>query len=173
MVHVRTRCAVVAEVVIIATTRCCQQRVLDFPNRRLRADTELEVLFGDAVPVLVDHHDREKHADGEEEEAIDVVLDGVADSYAEGEEDDLSNSKEGGAEDDVANRPAVIERAQDEDELQHNVNDDADSGPDEVDDIERDRVGVGEPGEGFEGGDGDEERDTEESQTAQPQQLEL
>lgn len=36
--------------------------VLDLPHRLLRADRELEVLPGDAVPVLVDHHHREKHA---------------------------------------------------------------------------------------------------------------
>lgn len=60
------------------------------------------------IPVLIDHHNAQEHAKCEEEKAIDVVLDGVADRHAEGEHDDLGDSEEGGTEDDVANRPAVL-----------------------------------------------------------------
>jgi len=66
-----------------------------------RQKTKTRKTHGDAVPVLVHHHDAEEHAEREEKEAIDVVLDGVADGDAEGEEEDLGDAKEGDAKEDV------------------------------------------------------------------------
>ena len=87
----------------------------------------------DAVPILVDHHHAEKHAKSEEEEPIDVMLDGVADCDRKGEEDDLRNGEERSTEDNVANRPAVLEGSEDEDELRYNVDNAADKWPKDVD----------------------------------------
>ena len=83
------------------------------------------VTYGDAVPVLVDHHDAQEHAKRKEKETIDVMFDGVADRDAEGEQDDLSNGEEGGAEYDISDGPAVFEGSEDENELGDDVNDGA------------------------------------------------
>ena len=94
-----------------------QEGLLDFPNCRLTTDTEFEILLGNRVPVLVDHHDTEKHAESEEEETVNVVLDSIANCHAEGEEDNLCDSEEGGAEEDITNWPPVVECADHKDEL--------------------------------------------------------
>ena len=120
--------------------------------------------YCDTVPVLVDHHDTEEHAEREEEEAVDVVLDGVADSNREREEDDLRDGEERGAEHDVADRPAVLERAEDEHELRDDVDDDADERPEDVDDPQPERLRVLEPRELFERGDRDEEAHAEDDE---------
>lgn len=41
--------------------------------------------YGNAVPVFVDHHYAQEHAEREKEQSVDVVLDGVANCYAKGE----------------------------------------------------------------------------------------
>jgi len=46
------------------------------------------------VPVLVDHHDAEQHAEREDKDPIDVVRDGVADSVAECNHDHDSGNVE-------------------------------------------------------------------------------
>jgi hypothetical protein len=84
---------------------------------------------GDGVPVLVHHHDGEEHAQGEEEEAVDVVLDGVADRDAKGKQKDLRRCKEQNTEDDAADGPAVVKRAEDEHELRDNVDGDTEEWP--------------------------------------------
>jgi len=73
--------------------------------------------YSDTVPVLVDHHDAQQHAEREEKEAIDVVFYRVADRDAEGEQDHLSNSEEGGSEHDISDRPTVFESSEHEDKL--------------------------------------------------------
>ncbi len=62
------------------------------------------------------------------------MLDGVADSDREGEEDDLGNCEERGAEDNVANRPTVLKGAEHENELRYDVDDAADKWPKDIDD---------------------------------------
>ena len=125
----------------------------------------------DAVPVFVDHHDAEEHAEREEEEAVDVVLDGVADSNREREEDDLRDGEERGAEHDVADRPAVLKRAEDKDELRDDVDDGTDEWPEDVDDPESDGLRIVEPGDVLERGNRDEERYTEHDERRYPEEL--
>ena len=59
---------------------------------------------------------------------------GVADRDAERVKNDLSDDEEGGTKDDVADGPAVVERANDEDELEDDVDDHAGGVEDELDD---------------------------------------
>jgi len=81
------------------------------------------------------------------------VFDGIANRYAESEEQDLSTSIESSAEDDVTDGPPVLEGAEDQDELRDDVDRNADERPDDVDDEERDGFGIVEPKELLEGGD--------------------
>ena len=99
------------------------------------------------------------------------MLDGVADGDREREEDDLRDGEERSAEHDVANRPAVLERAEDEDELRDDVDDGADERPEDVDDPQSDRLRKVEPCDLLEGGDGDKERHTERDERRYPEEL--
>jgi len=99
------------------------------------------------------------------------VFDGVTDGSGECKEEDLGNSKEGSAEDDVTYRPAVVERAEDEDELRDYIDDDAHEGPDDVDNPEANGLGEGEGSEALEGRYGDEEGDAEDSEAGEAQDL--
>jgi hypothetical protein len=83
----------------------------------------------------------------------------------------LCNREECGAEDDVANRPAVIERAEDEHELRDSVDDGADERPEDVDDPECDGLGEAEAGEALEGRDGEEEGNAKDDQTRDAEEL--
>lgn len=95
---------------------------------------EAEETYSNRVPVLVHHHDTEEDAELREEEPINIVLDCVAYGRAECEEDDHTNDPKGGAKDDIADGPAVLQRAEDENELRDNVDGHADERPEEVDD---------------------------------------
>jgi len=125
------------------------------------ADRKFEIFFSDTVPVLVNHHDTEKHAQCEEEEAVDVVLYSVADGSGECKQKNLGNGEKRSAKGNVTDGPAIIKGAEDENELRDNVDNDADNGPEDVDHPKPDDVGVGEAGETLEGGDGDEEGNAE------------
>ena len=138
-----------------------QEGLLHFPNSCLAANTEFEVLLSDRVPVLVDHHDTEKHAESEEEETVNVVLDSIANCHAEGEEDNLGDSEEGGTKEDITNWPPVVECADHKDELRNDVYEDANGRPDKVDDPKGDRFCIIESGEAFECRDREEEAGTE------------
>ena len=127
--------------------------------------------YSNTVPVFVDHHDAQEHAKREEKEAVDVMLDGVADRDAEGEQDHLSNSEKGGSEYDISDRPTVFERPKDEDELGDNVNHSADQRPQDVDDPQGDGLRVAEPDILFEGCNGEEETGTKHDQAGDPQEL--
>ena len=148
-------------IILILALSLSQEGLLDLPNRCLTANTKFEILLGDRVPVLVDHHDTEEHAKSEEEETVDVVLDSIADSHAEGEEDNLGDSEEGSTEEDITDWPPIVECTGHKDELGNDVYDDADGWPDKVDDPERDWLCVVEAGEAFECRDGEEEAGTE------------
>jgi hypothetical protein len=91
-----------------------------------------------------------------EERPIDVVRDSTADGVAEREKEDLGNDPESRSEDDVADRPAVVEGANNEDELGDYVDDDAGEVEDEFEDEESRRAGGGETGGILEGTNGDE-----------------
>lgn len=99
------------------------------------------------------------------------MLDGVADRDAEGEEEHLAAGEEDGAEDDVADRPAVLERAEDEHELADDVHGHADDGPQEVNDEEGYGLLEGESELGLEGADGDEEAEPENEEAGYAQEL--
>lgn len=66
---------------------------------------------------LVNHHDCEQIADGSKEQTVKIVLDAIADGIAKDIQDDLSNDEEENTENNVAHWPAVLERAQNEDDL--------------------------------------------------------
>jgi hypothetical protein len=116
-------------------------------------------------------HDGEEHAEGEEEDPVDVVRDGVADLHAERKEEDASDDEEGNAKQDVADDPTVVESADDEDELRHNVDHGADSGPDQVGDEKAHGFEVGERGEALERGDGHKEADSPHNEAAEAKGL--
>lgn len=136
------------------------QKLLDFPVVLLDADGKLEIFARDGIPVLfleslancdywyfsgatnlVNHHDCEKIADGRKEEAIKIVLDIVADGVAEDVEDNLANNEEEDAKANVAQWPAVLECANNEDDLADHVYEEEDG----VDDVgyNKDADGVG------------------------------
>ena len=95
----------------------------------------------------------------------------IANVGREAVKDDLADSKEGGAEKDVADRPPVVQRAQDQNELEDDVDDDADKVKDVHDDPEREGFGGREGCNAFECGDGEKEDDAEDGQARQPEEL--
>jgi hypothetical protein len=132
------------------------QKLLDLPIVLLDADGKLEIFARDGIPVLfldwlaelelldfsgatnlVHHHDCEKIADSREKEAVKIMLHAVADGVAEDVKNDLTNHEEEDAKRDVAQWPAILERAHNKDDLAgdvdkqengvHNVGDDEDS----------------------------------------------
>ena len=149
---------VTAVSVVLAASR---QQLLDLPVVHARADRELEVLPRDRVPVLVHHHDGQQVARRGEEEAVHVVRHGVADGRAERVEDDLADDEEEDAEADVAQRPAVLQRARHQQDLQHHVHEELDRVQQVQDHEQSDGVGRAQTGPALEGGQGDQERDDE------------
>lgn len=163
------------------------QGLLDLPNSLLRSNRELEVLLGDGIPVLnrqqiswhksesrtylVHHHDRQQHAQTEEEDAVNVMTDGIANTSRECEEQHAADNVECDTENNVSNDPSIVQRANDEDKLRNGVEDDADSGEDEVGDKEPDGAGVGEGGPFFEGRDGDKESHSPDEETGDAKKL--
>jgi len=82
------------------------------------------------------------------------VLDGITNCNAESEQQDLTASKEHGAEDDVADWPSILKGAEDKDELGNDVDGDTDERPDEIDDEKCDWFCVVKSEFLLEGGDG-------------------
>lgn len=85
------------------------------------------------------------------------MLNSVADRHAEGEQEDLGDGEESSAKNNVADRPSVIEGTEHENELGHDVDDNADDRPEKVDYPKSYGLVKFEAGELFECGDGDEE----------------
>ena len=81
---------------------------------------------------LIHHHHRQEIADGGEEESVQVVFNMIADCVAEDVENDLSDDEEEKAKGDVPQRPSILERVGDEDDLHDDVYQQADA----VDDIQ-------------------------------------
>ncbi len=94
------------------------------------------------------------------------MLDSIANRHAEREQEDLGDGEESSTENDVTNRPSVIEGTEYEDELRHNVDDDADERPKDVDYPKSYRVAKFEAGELFECGDGDEKWDAKDNKAS-------
>jgi len=82
------------------------------------------------------HHDGKERAQRVEEGPVEVVRHGVADRVAEAVQEDLANDPERRAEQDVADRPPVVERAPHEEQLCDDVDDDAGEVEDELEDPE-------------------------------------
>ena len=144
------------------------------------------------VPVLVDHHDAEQHAEREDEDPIDVVRDGVANSVAECNHDhDSGNVEEyperlnkidrvnsmhlflmaGKATYDVSNGPSIIQCPDDQNKLADDVDQEARGREDQVGDEQSDRLCILEPSKVLEGSDGDKEADTPNDEGGQTKEL--
>ena len=89
------------------------------------------------------------------------MCDSFTDGDAESVQDHLSDYEEGRSKNDVSNRPPVVQRANDEDELKYDVNEDTGSVKYEFNYPESDGRGGGERGEVLERCYGDEPRDEE------------
>jgi hypothetical protein len=96
------------------------------------------------VPVFVDHHNTQQDTQSEEEQAIQVMRDGVTYGDAEREQKNLSDRIERDSKDDVTEGPAVVKSSEYKNELQYGICGDAQDGPDEVNDEEGDRFRWGE-----------------------------
>lgn len=97
--------------------------------------------------------------------------DGVTDGGAEGEQQDAADNVEADAEQEVADDPSVVERADDQNELGHDVDDDDDERVHEVGDEETHRVLVVERSPALEGTGGDNEADAADDETGEAQEL--
>lgn len=93
------------------------------------------------------------------------MLNRITYCHAESEQQDLSNGEEGDTEYDIADRPPVIQGTEDKDELGYGINSGAYKWPEDIDHPERSGFGIGESGEAFEGGDGDEKADCPQDKT--------
>jgi hypothetical protein len=102
------------------------------------------------------HHHRQQRAKRMEERPIDVVRDSAANRVAERKQQHLGDDPERRSKDDIANRPAVVEGPDHEDELGDDVDDDAGEVEDELENKETGGGGGGEAGAVLEGADGDE-----------------
>ena len=101
------------------------------------------------------------------------MLDGVAYRCAEREQDDLRNREERRTEDNVSNWPAVLKRAEYEDELRDDVDHRADQRPQDIDDPQAERLVVLEAGEALECRNCNKERDSEYDEAGYPEELSL
>ena len=101
------------------------------------------------------------------------MLDRVANGDRERKEDDLRDGEERSAKHNVADRPAVLERAEDEDELRDDVDDGADQRPEDVDDPEPQWLVVFEAGEALECRNCNKERDSKYDEAGYPEELSL
>lgn len=99
------------------------------------------------------------------------MFDGVANRHAESEEEDQCASVERRSKYDISDRPAVFERAEDENQLQYNIDGHADERPDEVDNEKSERFRVVEAKLLLECGDGDKETNSEHDETGDAKEL--
>lgn len=113
--------------------------VSNFPDIGFGTHRELEVLLSDTIPVLVYHHHTQKRAYRAKEHAINVMIGGFAELGGKGQLEELTKDKEDGAENNVTyvdvssakttkegehahtQRPHVIQRVQNEHDLQNDV----------------------------------------------------
>lgn len=72
-------------------------------------------------PYLVHHHHGQKIANRGEEQPVQIMFDIVADGVAEDVENDLTNDEEKNAKRDVPQRPSILERIGDENDLHDDV----------------------------------------------------
>lgn len=90
--------------------------------------------YRNTIPVLINHHDTQKHTKSEEENAVNVMFDSVADVDGKCEQEDLGDGEENGAKDDITEWPSVIQGAEYKNELRHHIDDSANKWPQDIDD---------------------------------------
>ena len=100
-----------------------------------------------------------------------VMLNGITYRDAKAIRYDLSHREERGPENNIANRPSIVQSPNDEDELQHDVYHSAGAIEDVHDDPKRGGLGGRKAGNGFEGGNGNEEDDSKDSQRGEAKEL--
>lgn len=88
--------------------------------------------YSDTIPIFINHHHTQENTKRKEEQAIEIMFDRVAYVDAEREQKHLCNRIECDTEDDVAERPPVVQSAEYEDKLGKCVCRDAKDRPDEV-----------------------------------------
>ena len=111
----------VAVVVDCPSTILFREQLFDFPIPLFSPNAEFEVFPGDGVPILVHHHDSKQIAYRGEEEAVEVMLDAVADAVTEDVQDHLACNKDTHAKGDVSQWPSILEGVYDEDDLHDHV----------------------------------------------------
>ncbi len=125
----------------------------------------------DTIPIFVHHHHAQEHTKREEEQSINVVLNGITDGHAECKQENLTSGIESGSKNDITDRPSVFECTENEDELGDNVYRDTYKWPKDVDDVKCNGGLVGEAKELLKGGNGDEEGTTEDEDTGNAEEL--
>ena len=106
---------------------------------------------------LVDHHDSQEIAGCRNEQSVNIVACGLANSRAQRVQNNLANNEEDDGKGDIAQRPSVLQCAHNEDDLHGKVNDELDGVQEVQDNKEADRVGRAKAGPRFEGSQGDQE----------------
>jgi hypothetical protein len=96
---------------------------LDFPDVLLWSDRELEILLGQTVVVLVDHHDGQQSTEGPEKDSVNVVFwfvspalmnrwewltNCITDPDTEGKEEDDTNSVKTHTKEQISNDPSIV-----------------------------------------------------------------
>lgn len=110
-----------------------------------------------ATTHLVDHHDRQQVTDCSKEQSVHVMLHILADGIAERIQKHLSHGEDQYSKRYMSQRPAIVERAHDQEKLHGEVDDDTDC----VEEVQRDEeagsIGWTEAAVGLESQDGDDE----------------
>lgn len=118
---------------------------------------------------LVDHHDRQQIQEGSEKQAVHVVLHIRADSLGEGVEQDLADHECQNTKADVPQRPALLQRTDDQQSLHNNVDKEEDRREDVDDHEEADRALRAQTRPSFEREQSNDEADGEHGNTADAQ----
>ena len=139
--------------------------------QKKKINNEEKTTHSDIIPILIHHHHAQQHTQRKKEQPINIMLDRITDRHAEREQQHLPPRIKDTAKDDIANGPPVLERAEDEDELRDDVDDGAHERPQNVDDPEANWLGKAEASEALEGGDRNEEADTEDNEAGYPKEL--
>lgn len=118
---------------------------------------------------LVDHHDGQQIANRGKEQAVQVVAHGNANLGAKSIENDLAGNKEEDAKGNVTQRPPVLQRSDDKQDLHANVDKELNGVEQVQDDKQTDSVGRANTRPSFKGSERDEERNGKGNDRAEPQ----
>ena len=137
-------------------------------SARYKESSDQRTTYSNTIPVLVDHHDAQKHTQSKEEQPVDIMLDSITYRHTERKQEDLRNNEEHCAKNDITNRPSVIECTEDEDKLRDDVDCGADDGPEDVHDPEGDGFQVVKACDTFECGNRNEEAHSKDNKAGYP-----